>query len=75
MNLGALIPLLIFSKDVIDSKRPSLFFGRKPPSISTVKPTARKITIPIGETPLILPEGFELVGPSIIGMRRPKGLD
>ena len=76
MNFGELIPLLIFSKDVIDTKRPRrLFFGRKPPSISTVKPTARKITIPIGKTPLILPEGFELVGPSIIGMRRPKGLD
>jgi len=74
MNLGALIPLLIFSKDVI-GKRPSLFFGRKPPSVSTVKPTAKKITISIGKTPLILPEGFELVGPSIIGMRRPKGLD
>jgi len=75
MNLGALIPLLIFSKDVFDTNRPSLFCGRKPPSVSTVKPTAKKITISIGKTPLILPEGFELVGPSIIGMRRPKGLD
>jgi len=73
MNLGALIPLLIFSKDVIDTKRPSLFFGRKPPSVSTVKPTAKKIAISIGKTPLILPEGFELVGPSRLGLR-PKGL-
>jgi len=76
MNLGALIPLLIFSQDVVrEGRSPSEIFGRKTPSISTVKPTAKKITISIGQTPLILPVGFELVGPSIIGMRRPKGLD
>jgi len=79
MNLGALIPLLILSKDVLRERGPSFeafgrTFGPKTPSISTVKPTAKKITISIGQTPLILPVGFELVGPSIIGMRRPKGL-
>jgi len=37
------------------------------------KPIAKKITISIGTTPLLLPEGFELVGPSRLGLR-PKGL-
>jgi len=72
MNLGALIPLLIFSQDVLRKGRsPSEIFGRKPPSVSTVKPTAKKITLPI---PILTYEQTLGGGPSIIGMRRPKGL-
>jgi len=41
--------------------------------VGITEPTARKITISIGKTPLIFPKGFELVGPSRLGLR-PKGL-
>jgi len=60
MNLGLLIPLAVFAWKLAQDIEP-------------LKPIARKITIPIGKTPLILPEGFELVGPSRLGLR-PKGL-
>ena len=66
MNLGAVLPLFKLAQDL----------GITEPSKKiTISPIAKKITISIGKTPLILPVGFELVGPSIIGMRRPKGLD
>jgi len=57
MNLGALLTLFKLAQDA----------GITEP----VKPIARKITISIGKTPLILPEGFELVGPSRLGLRPP----
>ena len=56
MNLGALLALLKLAQDA----------GVTQPA----KPIARKITIPIGET-LLLPVGFELVGPSRLGLRPP----
>jgi len=59
MNLGAIIALLKLVQDAGITEE--------------TKPIARKITIPIGQTPLLLPEGFELVGPSVLGLR-PKGL-
>jgi len=59
MNLGVLIPLGIIAWKLAQDIEP-------------LKPIARKITIPIGET-LILPKDFELVGPSRLGLR-PKGL-
>jgi len=59
MNLGAIIAMLKLAQDS----------GITEP----MKPIAKKITISIGTTPLILPEGFELVGPSRLGLR-PKGL-
>jgi len=59
MNLGVLIPLAVFAWKFLQDVEP-------------LKPIARKITIPIGET-LILPKDFELVGPSRLGLR-PKGL-
>jgi hypothetical protein len=64
MNLGAVLPLFKLAQDL----------GITEPT-KTISPIARKITISIGKTPLILPVGFELVGPSIIGLTRPKGLD
>jgi len=79
MNLGALIPLLIFSQDVLreprgpSAKTFSIFgrkFGPKTPSISTVKPTAKKITLPI---PILTYEQTLGGGPSRLGLR-PKGL-
>jgi len=71
MNLGALIPLLIFSQDVLrEGRSPSEIFGRKTPSISTVKPTAKKITLPI---PILTYEQALGGGPSRLGLR-PKGL-
>jgi len=57
MNLG---PVLALFKLAMDAE-------------VTAKPIARKIAISIGKTPLILPEDFELVGPSRLGLR-PKGL-
>ena len=59
MNLGALLALLKLVQDT--------------GLIAKTKPIAKKITISIGTTPLLLPEGFELVGPSRLGLR-PKGL-
>ena len=59
MNLGVLIPVAIIAWKLAQDIEP-------------LKPIARKITIPIGET-LILPKDFELVGPSRLGLR-PKGL-
>jgi len=59
MNIGALLTLFKLVQDAGITGPP--------------KPIARKITISIGKTPLILPEGFELVGPSRLGLR-PKGL-
>jgi len=56
MNLGALLALLKLVQDT---------------GLTKTKPIARKITISIGKTPLILPEGFELVGPSRLGLRPP----
>jgi len=56
MNLGALLTLFKLAQDI---------------GITEVKPIAKKITISIGKTPLILPEGFELVGPSRLGLRPP----
>jgi len=56
MNLGALLALLKLVQDT--------------GLIAKTKPIARKITIPIGET-LLLPVGFELVGPSRLGLRPP----
>jgi len=76
MNVGALIPLLILSQDLIRTGRsPSEFqsiFGRKPPTVSTVKPTAtaKKITLPI---PILTYEQTLGGGPSRLGLR-PKGL-
>jgi len=55
MNLGALLALLKLVQDT---------------GLTKTKPIARKITIPIGKT-LLLPEGFELVGPSRLGLRPP----
>jgi hypothetical protein len=60
MNLGVLIPVALIAWKLAQDIEPS-------------KPIARKIAISIGKTPLILPEGFELVGPSRLGLR-PKGL-
>jgi len=59
MNLGVLIPVALIAWKLAQDIEP-------------LKPIARKITIPIGET-LILPKDFELVGPSRLGLR-PKGL-
>jgi len=71
VNVGALIPLLILSQDLIRTGRsPSEIFGRKPPTVSTVKPTAKKITIPI---PILTYEQTLGGGPSRLGLR-PKGL-
>ena len=67
MNLGAVLALLKLAQDT----------GITEPStkkIWTPPPTPKKITISIGTTPLILPVGFELVGPSTIGLTRPEGL-
>ena len=73
MNLGAIIALLKLAKDIeIGTPKFVRTFGPRPKTVST-EPTAKKITISIGKTPLILPEGFELVGPSRLGLR-PKGL-
>jgi len=59
MNLGAVLALLKLAQDA----------GVTQPA----KPIAKKITISIGQTPLLLPKGFVLVGPSVLGLR-PKGL-
>jgi len=61
MNLGAIIALLKLAQDI----------GITEPS----KPTARKLTISIGKTPLIVPVGFEPFTKEIgqVGLR-PKGL-
>jgi len=80
MNLGALIGFLKLAQDTgftpgYRAERPDFIWGPKKATVSVIKPTAKKITISIGQTPLIVPVGFELVGPSIIGLRRPKGLD
>ena len=69
MNLGALIPLLILSQD-LKGRSPSQIFGRKPPTVSTVKPTAKKITLAI---PTLTYEQTLGGGPSRLGLR-PKGL-
>jgi len=57
MNLGAIIALLKLAQD-------SGITG-------ITKPIAKKITISIGQTPLLLPKGFVLVGPSVLGLRPP----
>ena len=61
MNLGAIIALLKLAQDAEITK--------------PEKPTAKKITISVGQTPLIVPVGFKFVGPSIPWTTRPKGLD
>jgi len=70
MNVGALIPLLILSQDLIRTGSGQYIFGRKPPTVSTVKPTAKKITLPI---PILTYEQTLGGGPSRLGLR-PKGL-
>jgi len=68
MNLGAVIALLKLAQDSGITKPSTILIGQ-------TKPIAKKITISIGQTPLLLPEGFVLVGPSRPGLIRPKGLD
>ena len=78
MNVGALIPLLILSQDLIRTVRsPSEFqsiFGRKPPTVSTVKPTAtaKKITLPI-VIPIIL-AALRKQDPQL-GIKIPEGVE
>lgn len=75
MNLGALLGLLKLAQDTgltpgYRAERPDLIWGPKKVTVSVVKPTAKKIFLPL---PILTYEQTLGGGPSRLGLR-PKGL-
>jgi len=75
VNVGALIGLLKLAQDIgftqgYRAERPDFIWGPKKATVSVIKPTAKKITLPI---PILTYEQTLGGGPSRLGLR-PKGL-